>query len=155
MDATLHSSSIEGAARRLVFSFAHEGRTWGPLVEDRPIAEDAEAFIAERQAALEAELNQPDPYALMQAALDTHVAPGTYDALRRALRDIGGEMVELGPMQLAVTYPTVTNPEDAEAALRARVDGEIGAGALDGVKAVLRGMGIEAATVKRSSTITL
>lgn len=158
MTSTIHSQREESGKRRVVFSHAHEGRTWGPFVEDRPLVEDATAFLSQRQASVEAELNAPDPYVMMQQVLDSQIGDGTYDALRRALKDIGGELVELSGasvVQMSVTYPTATLPENVELALRSRVDGEKGAGTLDSIKAVLRGMGMSSVKIQRKSEVTL
>lgn len=154
MVSTIHSVTTERGKQRVVFSH-HEGRVFGPCVGHVPLGGSVEDYVAEREAELLARLSAPDAYQQMQAALDGNVGPGTYDALRKALKDIGGELVELGGTQLNVTYPTVTNPEDVEAELRSRVDAEIGARALDGVKAVLRGMGLTNAVIRRQSNLVL
>jgi hypothetical protein len=144
-------------AHRVVFLFhLDDGGIHGPFVEHRPPGEDHQAWCDERIPDQESMLNPPNYYEILQNALNSNVAPGTYDAVRRALRDTGTESVELGPAgQLNVTYPELTNPEDIESELRERVDAEIGAGTLDGVKAVLGAMGIETVTLQRKSELTI
>lgn len=156
MTSEILSNVVIGSKRRLIFqNVADDGRVFGPRMEDRPIDEDVDVFVAAQQSALEEQLNQPDYYALLQAAIDTNVTPGAYDALRAALKDMGSELVQLGDVSLEVTYPTAEQPEDFEAAIRTRVDASVGAGALDGIKAVLRGAGFEMATIQRKSEVLL
>lgn len=159
MTSTIHSQRQEGGRNRIVFSHEHEGRTWGPCVEDRPIEEDAEAFVAARQAALEAELATPDAYQQFQYALDTYVGPGTYDAVRQALADFGFAAVRLGDSELRVVPPGEVDPQplptDLDAALRTRLDAARGAGTYDAVRAVLKGAGFDVATMVRSDEVPL
>lgn len=135
---------------RVTFRFVNGEQVIGPFVEQRPADEDHQAWVEARMPELE-----PDYYAVMQAALDANVGAGAYDAVRRALKDVDAEQVNLGPVAMRVSYPEQTNPEDVEAALRDRVDGELGAGKFETVKAVLRGMGFEGVTLERKSTLSL
>jgi len=150
MIAELLQSTNERGGTRIVFRFVDGSRVIGPFVEDRPSNEDHEAFVAARTPQPEV-----DYYAAMQAALDGYVGPGTYDAVRRALKDVGSERVTLGNVEMNVTYPEVTLPEDAEAGLRERVDGELGVGKFDAVKATLRAMGFSEVELHRKTKLAI
>ena len=53
MQATLLlSDAARGDRKRLVFTQTDNGVTFGPFVEHRPVAEDAETFMTEHGAAL-------------------------------------------------------------------------------------------------------
>lgn len=150
MTAQILSIQNEGAKHRVTFCFVDGERVEGPFMEDRPAEEEPQAFV-------DARIPQPAPdyYALMEGALDGNIGAGTYDAVRRALKDVDAESVNLGSVQMTVTYPEQTSPDDVEAALRSRVDGELGAGKFEAVKSVLRAMGFEAVTLQRKSELSL
>ena len=149
MTAEILSVTTEGAAHRVIFRFVDGQTVLGPFVENRPADEDHQAWVNARIPQ-----PQPDYYAVMQAALDS-IAPGTYDAVRSALKDVDAESVNLGPVALSVTFPNQIDPDDVEAALRARVDSEQGAGVFDQVKATLRAMGFDSVTLERKSNLLL
>lgn len=149
MTPELISSLSEGDKTRITYRFISGDKVYGPFVADRPSDENHEAFIA-----TQAPPSPVDYYAVMQSALDS-IAPGTYDAVRKALRDLHSEQVKLGPIAMNVTYPSQTNPENVETELRSRVDAEKGEGVFDAVKATLKAMGFDGVTIERRSELSL
>lgn len=150
MTAEILEVSPARGSHRVTFRFVDGLRIAGPFVEHRPSDEDHQAWANAR-------IPQPPPdyYAAMQAALDGNVGPGTYDSVRRALKDLDAQAVSFGDVQMNVTYPEKTDPDDVEAALRERVDSELGEGKFLAVKGVLKAMGFESVTLERKSNLTL
>jgi len=93
---------------------------------------------------------KPDYYAIMQYVLDTNIAPGTYDVVRTALKEIGGETVKLGQDISLNISAQASEPEDVDLLLRERVEQRLGPGSYDGVKAVLKALNINAVEINRS-----
>lgn len=149
------STSQEQGKTRVIYSLvASDGQVFGPYCDD--INGSAEDHANLRASGLEQSLNVPDAYQTMQYLFDTNIGPGTYDAVRSALKDLGGQYITLGDnLKLNVTYPNQINPEDVEASLRARVDAQMGEGTLDAVKSLLRAVGFNKTTIERKSEIIL
>src|SRR5688572_16421041 len=107
-DSQILLSVVFGGKNRIIFIHKGDnGMTYGPYVEDRIAEEDQNSFVAAHAEKLQTELNPTDYYAVMEALLDANVGAGTYTALRKALKDIDGELVELNGssiIQLNVTY---------------------------------------------------
>jgi hypothetical protein len=154
MTAEILSTQTNRGKTQVIYRFINNaGEILGPYVEHRPNGEDYTAWVEFIKPA-----EKVDMYATMQAVLDGNIGIGTYDVLRRALKDIGGQMVELNGtsvIEMNVTYPTTTLPEDVELQIKQRVDGEKGVGTLDAIKSVLRSMGLSSATIQRKSNLTL
>lgn len=136
------------------------------IKNEKPSAEDIEDLKKQAcqmalqeweqaQALLEAEKNKPDYYKMMEQVLDSNIAPGTYEAVRKALKDMGGEKVVLGDIQMDVTYDKLTKPENVEDELKKRIEKDLGPGSFTGIKTVLKMMGFEDIKILRKSNINL
>ena len=123
--------------------------------KDDVSADEINAAIQTRIDRLEVEYQesiapQPDYYAIMQQVLDGNIAPGTYDVVRTALKDMGGEMVKLGDSISLNISAQASEPEDIDLMLRTRIEDRLGPGSYDGVRAVLKALNINTVEIARS-----
>lgn len=148
------STSQEGKKTRVIYSLIGDGKIYETNCDD--ITGLAPEYVNQRAYFLEQKVNQPDAYQTMQFLFDSNIGSGTYDAVRVALKDLGGQYVTLGSsLQLNVTYPTQVNPEDVEGEMRKRVDAIQGSGTFDAVKNVLKAVGFDKTVIDRRSEIIL
>lgn len=148
---TIHSSRVEHGRNHVIYSITDsKGKVHGPWPADTE--QTPEDFLAQR---VEAFYEEPDYYAILQAAIDGNVGAGAYDKLREELKNLGVTEVQLGDVKMNVTYPTATDPEDARARLAERVDADLAPGKLDEIAAVLTSLGFGEAKLVREQKITL
>ena len=106
----------------------------------------------------DSQIAPPDPYVLMQQALDTYVGPNTYDTVRQVLAEFGFKQVKVGDIDLNVTAQAIEKqilPENAEEAVRTRIDSILGINKFLAVKGTLKAMGFGEVILVRNDKVSL